>query len=514
MKPRLARQSTSCSYLAVSTLAGATLLLAACGGGMSGYTMPPSATSSSPPASAPPPPATSAPATQVTPTPPPGPVPTGAYPTTLYVGEEAVALLGAPGPAEFGDSCSYSASGVGSTTAPGFMQPAPSTGAAVVAPMAAGSATYSSSCIVNYPVETSPQTASATLTVLPAGPAAAQYLNSVLVSADAADGGYIVEPGLQNPWGITYVTQGPSPGWFTVAATGSQDLQIYTEVGLEAQPTTLPQNFSPTGVVQATAYVTINGKLCPSTTITASLGGQIAVWGNTECALPTTIVYSATNQAMYTALAPGLSVNNNPYLGVVDFHNGVIDVFDIFNGNFNKQTPSPATFSFADPALPANYAPYGIQNVPTGIIVTFVQRDPASPDTPAFGAGLGVVDLFDPSGNFIKRLISPGGALNAPLSVAVAPPDFGALSNKLLIGNVGDGRINAFDLDSGQFAAAVSDASGEAIVIPELHGLAFPQSNFATLGQSTLVRDDYLFYTAAGTDGTHGVVGYINLPRQ
>src|SRR5689334_7967999 len=44
--------------------------------------------------------------------------------------------------------------------------------------------------------------------------------------------------------------------------------------------------------------------------------------------------------------------------------------------------------------------------------------------------------------------------------MAVAPPSFGDLSGMLLVGNFGDGRINAFDPMTGAFVRTVTDMSG------------------------------------------------------
>jgi uncharacterized protein (TIGR03118 family) len=76
------------------------------------------------------------------------------------------------------------------------------------------------------------------------------------------------------------------------------------------------------------------------------------------------------------------------------------------------------------------------------------QHLPAAGFTDVAGPGHGFVDVFDLSGNLLRRLVS-GGPLNSPWGLAIAPSGFGLFGNDLLVGNLGDGRINAFDPSTG-----------------------------------------------------------------
>ena len=58
--------------------------------------------------------------------------------------------------------------------------------------------------------------------------------------------------------------------------------------------------------------------------------------------------------------------------------------------------------------------------------------------------------MYDTAGNFLQRLVT-GGQLNSPWGLAIAPATFGAFGGDLLVGNFGDGRINAFDPNTGAF---------------------------------------------------------------
>jgi len=121
--------------------------------------------------------------------------------------------------------------------------------------------------------------------------------------------------------------------------------------------------------------------------------------------------------------------HTNSYLYAADFHNNKIDVIP-------SAGSVPLTGTFTDPALPAGYAPFNIQNIGGQMYVTYAKQDATAHDDVAC-AGCGYVDIFDTNGNLIQRLIS-GGSLNAPWRLAMAPSDWGKFSNDLLVGNFGD----------------------------------------------------------------------------
>jgi uncharacterized protein (TIGR03118 family) len=116
------------------------------------------------------------------------------------------------------------------------------------------------------------------------------------------------------------------------------------------------------------------------------------------------------------------------------------------------------------------------------------------------------VNVFDADGKFIKQLIPVGGALNAPWGLAVAPADFGTLSNALLISNFGDGKINGYDASSGKFIGAVTEAGGTPFAVPGLWGIAFG-NDFGSQPHNAL-------FFAAGTNGEmNGSYGRIDPPQ-
>jgi Big-like domain-containing protein len=104
-------------------------------------------------------------------------------------------------------------------------------------------------------------------------------------------------------------------------------------------------------------------------------------------------------------------------------------------------------------------------------------------------------------GNFGRRF-STAGALNAPWGITQASANFGSFSNNILIGNIGDGDINAYDLATGNFVGKLKDGNGNAIANPGLHGLAFRSDGFGT--------PDTLYFTSQFNDDTDGLFGAVS----
>src|SRR5262249_56892945 len=135
-------------------------------------------------------------------------------------------------------------------------------------------------------------------------------------------------------------------------------------------------------------------------------------------------------------------------------------------------------------------APFNVQNINGLLYVTYAKREAGGTDDVA-GHGNGFVDIFTTSGFLVKRLVKHGH-LNSPWGLALAPPNFGKFSNALLVGNFGDGRISAFDPNTGQFLGQMRDTSGRPIRIDGLWGLRF--------GFGYPVGDGNVLFFAAGPD--------------
>ena len=306
---------------------------------------------------------------------------------------------------------------------------------------------------------------------------------------------------LINAWGLAF---NPT-GFVWVANNGTSTSTLYDGSGVPqtlivAIPSGTSGPANPTGIVyngSSDFKVTQNGVSGASAFIFAGEGGTVAGWSPTvNRTNAVTAVDTGAAGAIYKGLAIASYAGAN-YLYAADFRHGTVDVY---NGSFQKVTLPGG--GFADPTLPAGYAPFGIQAIGGRIYVSYAQRSGSGPDE-VDGAGLGFIDVFDPSGALVRRLVS-GGALNAPWGMAMAPANFGSFSNMLLVANFGDGKINAFDPATGAPAGTLGTTGGAAIVIDKLWGIAFGNG---LNNQPT----NTLFYTAGPGDEAHGLYGRIDL---
>jgi uncharacterized protein (TIGR03118 family) len=377
-----------------------------------------------------------------------------------------------------------------------------------VAPAATGTQTYTLNC--SGGTYSGSSSASTTLTV--AAPSA--FSATSLIADTAGTGALSVDPNLVNAWGIAF---GPtSPAW--VANNHTESSTLYDGNG-KAQPAAAPLvvalpdspagvSFDPTGIVfngSTDFVVSAAGKTGPARFIFDGEGGMIAGWSSSVDATHAVTMYTDAGGAVYKGLAIASNGSGN-FIYATDFHNNKIDVFD---ASFTKQAPTATSFAFTDPSLPAGYAPFGIQAIANGpggatqLYVSYAQQAPPSNDN-ANGAGLGLIDIFDTNGAFVKHLVPVGGVLDAPWGMALAPADFGTLGNMLLVGNFGDGRINAFDPVSGQPVGSIRNAAGTAFAVPGLWGIAFGN------GANNQPKNT-LFYAAGTNDEANGAYGRIDV---
>jgi uncharacterized protein (TIGR03118 family) len=221
--------------------------------------------------------------------------------------------------------------------------------------------------------------------------------------------------------------------------------------------------------------------------------GAIRAWNGAQGT--TAIVVVPSTGAIYKGLAIA-NTASGPRLYAADFHNARIDVFD---GSFGLVPDS----GFEDPTLPAGYAPFNVQTIGDRVFVAYAKQDEDAEDEIA-GQGLGLVDAYDLSGNLLAR-VAQHGQLNAPWGLALAPDSFGRFAGDLLVGNFGDGHINAYEeLGNGHFVhlGALRDAGGKKLAIDGLWALEVAQGgNNGTPGT--------LFFTAGPDDETHGLFGTI-----
>jgi len=301
------------------------------------------------------------------------------------------------------------------------------------------------------------------------------------------------DPNLVNPWGVSFSQS--SPFWISDNKTGLATL--YNGAGdiiplVVTVPTPGAPPSAPTGQV-------FNGNASDflgSHFIFATEDGTISAWsGGTSATLQ---VNNSGMGSVYKGLAMG-SVGGSSYLYATDFHNGTINVFD---SGF-----SPHTFgagSFTDPNLPAGYAPFNIENIDGKLYVTYAKQDAAKHDDVS-GPGNGFVDVFSTSGVLQTRLITKG-ALNSPWGMALAPGSFGSFGGDLLVGNFGDGTINAFNPLTGNLIGQLDGANGMPLVNPGLWDLTFGNG-----GSGGSMSDLYFTAGIPGPDNVedHGLFGSI-----
>ncbi|HEV3172708.1 MAG TPA: TIGR03118 family protein, partial [Actinocrinis sp.] len=235
----------------------------------------------------------------------------------------------------------------------------------------------------------------------------------------------------------------------------------------------------------------------PARFIFSAEAGQITAWN--PAADPTTAgVSTATVEySSPTAVYKGLTIATNDsgtFLYASNFHDGTVDVFDT---SFHLVHLAG---NFMDEDIPSNYAPFGIQNVNGLIYVTYAEQNSLKHDDVA-GHGHGFIDVYTSNGFLIERLASHG-SLNSPWGMALAPAGFGELGGALLVGDFGDGRINAFNPFNGRFLGQLGNEDNKPLTIDGLWGLAFGTAS--TGGTGTL-----LF--SAGINGEQdGLLGAIN----
>jgi uncharacterized protein (TIGR03118 family) len=306
----------------------------------------------------------------------------------------------------------------------------------------------------------------------------------------------LTDPNLVNPWGMA---AGPAtPVW--VADNGADVATLYrgavkrTPVSAVPLVVNIPGG-EPTGQVYNPTsgfLVSSGGSSGPATFIFASESGNITGWNANVPPPPFSTQAqpaASTTDAVYKGLAIASS-GGNTYLYATDFHHNRIDVFD------SSFKPATLSGNFTDPGLPTGFAPFGIQAFGNKLYVTYALQDADAHDD-VRGLGNGFVDVFTSSGQMVKRLITRG-ALDSPWGLVIAPSGFGSLSGDLLVGNFGNGIINAYDPNTGSFRGTLNGRNGQPLRNDGLWGLRF--GNGVTGSPRTLLftagidaEDDGLF---------------------
>jgi uncharacterized protein (TIGR03118 family) len=344
------------------------------------------------------------------------------------------------------------------------------------------------------------------LSMFPA-PARAQYQRTDLVS-NQAGAAPLQDTHLVNGWGL--VSLATSPYWVSDNGTGFSTLytaagtQVPLFVTIPAAPSSPTGTIgTPTGVVgnigpNPTDFtITANNTSGKTAFIFATLDGTISGWTPTVDPITagnSTATIAADRSsvgAVYTGLAIAVNESKEAFLYAAD--DGQNRRVDMFDSSFHFVK------SFRDPLIPRDFAPYGIQAINGKIWVTYTSLT----NKPG-----GFVDVFDTDGRLVRPFFALFGPLNSPWGVALAPANFGRMSNAILISNnTPQGRINAFNPETGEFLGPLRDDTGRPIQIDQLWAIQFGQ------GAASNGPTNQLFFTAGPSNYANGLFGTITLVK-
>jgi len=320
------------------------------------------------------------------------------------------------------------------------------------------------------------------------------------LTSDIGGGGRNQFSSLVNPWGMAY-----EPGHlFWVSENGIGLAGEYDGTGLLVNVAGLfpgmanPSHPLPTGVVYNPVAQDFVFRQTPAQFIFVTADGTVQTWANENGDIPTmttlALDFSAAG-SIYTGVAILNPSCCREYLAVADFRHNLIHTFDT---QFNLLG---ALGDFTDPHLPQGFSAFNVQQIGTQVFVTYAELDSASGHV-VTGAGQGFVSIFDQVGNFVQRFAS-NGPLNAPWGIVQASGNFGPFSNAILVGNFGDGAINAFDPTTGNFLGTIKDTNGTAIENPGLWSLVFRTDGVG--------NPNALYFTAGIGNQQHGLLGVITV---
>jgi uncharacterized protein (TIGR03118 family) len=338
--------------------------------------------------------------------------------------------------------------------------------------------------------------------LLTAAPSTSPGFVQVNLVSDLAHQASHQDANLVNPWGlvagtdeVVWVNDNGS-GLITAYGPGGQSFSFTIHV--PAPDGKSPG--TPTGLVfnPSDQFVVTSGtKHGAARFLLSTEDGTIVAWNRDVTGADTAVIVADNSKAgaVYKGLAIAHDASGAPLIFAANFHAGMIDVIDA------QFKPGK---SFTDTTLPAGFAPFGIRNVEGYLVVTFAkQKLPDKHDDDA-GPGNGYVDIFDTDGTLLRRFASQG-ALNSPWGLAVTPGGFGPFSHALLVGNFGDGKVNAYDLLTGKLLGHLTNTDGSDLVISGLWGLTFGAGHGGEDGAAPR-----LYFTAGLNDEADGLFGYIH----
>lgn len=329
--------------------------------------------------------------------------------------------------------------------------------------------------------------------------------------SDVPGAAALTDPDLVNAWGLSAspgTDQAPgSPLW--VSDNGTDKTTLYAgatattvnKLGLvvdiaSGAPTGQVFNIDQSGFMVHDAA----GHSGPAVFIFDSENGGIDGWnpgvgftGAPPSTVTETPVRNGAN-AVYKGLAIAQASDGHTYLYAANFRSGRVEAYD--------DTFTPVELPgglFVDRRIPVGYAPFNVQELGGQLYVTYAKQDATLHDDVA-GAGHGFVDVFTNDGALVRRLVTRG-ALDSPWGLALAPAGFGKFGGALLVGNFGNGRVNAYNPVTGAHLGQLRQTNGKPIVIDGLWGLRFGNGNAAKTGE--------LIFSAGPAGESHGLLGKL-----
>jgi len=348
---------------------------------------------------------------------------------------------------------------------------------------------------------------------LPAGAQSAGAYKVTNLISDGSVAANFTDPNFINPWAIS--TSGT--WWISTEVSGYNYV-----VSSTPNPGTInfkviipPASGSTTSAGQPAGSVTTAGAVgmllpAPNGTkanfLFSSLDGIISGW-NSKLGTANAVTQVVINNSAAGASYPGLAIVNTgttSYILAANF--GAGKTIEVYDSAFAR---TQLAGSFTDPTLPAGYAPFSVHVLNGKVYVAYALRTATAPYFSVDGVGNGAVSMFDTSGNFIAR-IATAGNLNSPWGVAIAPANFGIFGGSILIGNFGDGMINAYDPAGLSFRGTLTDSSAKPLTYASLWELL---PGGTTVGNTTGVSGgdtNTVYFTAGLTNEAHGLFGAIS----